>query len=112
MVAAKSIALVLLFAFSGFTQTQTTGRIAGEVRDQHDAPIAGASVTSRNKNTGEQRTTATDSSGSFLIPFLNSGTYGVTISERGFNDFIVDDVSVGIGENTSLNILLSVGSIT
>ncbi|HTH38091.1 MAG TPA: TonB-dependent receptor [Pyrinomonadaceae bacterium] len=112
MLVPRLLAVVLFLAISASGQTQTTGQIIGRVRDQHDAPIAGASITSRNKNTGEQRTTATDSSGSFSIPLLSSGLYAVSISEPGFNDFIVNDVVVGVGENTSLNILLSVGSIT
>ena len=109
MITAKPIILTLLFAVSAFAQTQTTGRIAGTVKDQRNALITGANVTVVNQATGEARIAATDSSGSFAFAFLAPGVYRVRIEASGFNAFNAENVTVSITETAAVNAILTAG---
>lgn len=108
----KTIALILLLASSVFAQTQTTGRIAGTVKDQHDALIVGAKVTLASQATSEVRAATTDSTGNFAVAFLSPGVYRVNIEAVGFNVFNVENVTVSLTETISVNAVLTVAGIT
>ena len=55
------------------------GIIQGTVTDATGAVLAGAKVTAHNMNTGTERTTVTNSSGSFNLPELAIGTYSLKV---------------------------------
>ncbi len=111
MIAIKTITLILLLAFSAFAQTQTTGRIAGTVKDQNGALIVGANVTISNQATGDERTIITDSAGSYAFALLASGVYRVNIKANGFDPFIAESITVNITETALINATLSVASV-
>src|SRR5439155_12006787 len=81
----KAISLLLPFIFllllslSALAQTQTRGRIAGTVKDQSGAVIAGAEVTVLSRATGDERKATTDGEGGYAVPFLPSATYLVRV---------------------------------
>jgi hypothetical protein len=104
----KIIALTLLLALSVFAQTQTTGRIAGTLRDQQDALIIGGNITVTNQATGEERTATTDEAGNFAVAFLSPGIYRIRFEAKGFNVFNSENVSVSITETTTINATLGV----
>lgn len=112
MVIAKSITVVLLVTLSVFAQTQTTGRIAGTVKDQQEALIARASVVVTNQANGEDRTTVSDSAGNFAVAFLAPGVYRVRIEFGGFNIFNTENITVSLTETTSVSAVLTVAGIT
>ena len=112
MIKAKTIALILLLAFSVFAQTQTTGRIAGTVQDQTDALLVGATVTVTSLANGDERTTTTDATGTYSAPLLAPGIYRVRIEASGFGTFTGEAVTVRITETTSVNAVLTVAGIT
>jgi hypothetical protein len=66
-----------------FGQT-TFGSITGTVTDNTGAVIPGASVTIRNEGTGVERSVLTTSSGVYVIPNLDLGTYSVRVEKQGF----------------------------
>ena len=66
--------LLFLCPSSASAQSQTTGRIAGTVRDQRGALIVGANVTVSSKTTAGERQVTTDNAGNFSVPFLPPGT--------------------------------------
>lgn len=101
----------LCFAAFVSAQTQTTGRIAGTVKDQADALITGAAVTARSRATGEQRTTTTDSSGSYAVALLSPGIYRIQIEANGFSTFSAEHVTVSITETTTINATLFVAGV-
>lgn len=99
---------VLLIATSGFAQTQTTGRIAGTVKDQQGALIQSASVTVTSAATIEERKVTTDHSGSYSISFLLPGTYRVTFDAAGFKTTIYPSVRVSLTETTRVDVVLPI----
>jgi hypothetical protein len=104
----KSISLILALAVAAFAQTQTTGRIAGVVRDQNGAVIVGANVTVVNQGTRETRSAATDADGGFTFAFLAAGPYSVDIRADGFEPVKIDMVNASVTESASVNVTLTV----
>src|SRR5215207_7642708 len=76
-----SFVLVILFSISAFAQT---GRIDGIVADMAARPVAGATVTLRNKLTRAERTTTTDSEGKFSFDMPVDGSHEIVTNASGF----------------------------
>ncbi|HBB88886.1 MAG TPA: hypothetical protein DC047_14865 [Blastocatellia bacterium] len=107
-----TLSLLVLFSFTAFAQSQTSGRIAGNVTDETGASVPGAEVTVTNKGTGEVRTVIADESGNFVVPLLAPGEYTVSATANGFKKFIADNVKVALTETTTLNPSLVVGAVS
>src|SRR5437016_6079297 len=110
MIARTSIAsfwvgwALVLCTSSASAQTQTTGRIAGTVKDQRGALIVGANVTVRSKTTAGERQVTTDNEGNFTVPFLPPDGYRLRITFRGFAPAVLDPVLVVITETTTVDV--------
>jgi outer membrane receptor protein involved in Fe transport len=104
--------LLVLCPTFAFAQSQTTGRIAGTVKDQNGAVIAGAEVTVTGLATAEARKVATDGDGNYSVPHLSPGTYRIRVAASGFDPALFDSVQIVITETTMVNAQLSVAGIT
>jgi Carboxypeptidase regulatory-like domain/TonB-dependent Receptor Plug Domain/TonB dependent receptor len=89
-------------------QTQTTGRIAGTVRDAQGAVIASAEVVIENPGTADKHSLVTDTSGSYSFLQLSPGYYDVSIRASGFTPAVFHAVAVGLGETTTINVTLQI----
>ena len=98
-----AICLSAIFTLSVFAQSQTTGRIAGTVRDEKGAVIRGAEVTIANKATGEARIAVADEEGDYIISFVPPGVYQVSVKANGFKKAVIDNIRVVITETTSVS---------
>ncbi|MEW6733311.1 MAG: carboxypeptidase regulatory-like domain-containing protein [Acidobacteriota bacterium] len=85
-----------------------TGGIQGQVSDIQKALIGGAEVTVKNINTGSETTTVTDENGRFRITTLQPGIYNVTITIDGFKKTRVREVSVKLGVEIGLDVVMEV----
>ena len=94
------------------TQSQTTGRIAGIVRDQNGAIIAGGELVVKSLATAQQRKVTTDDSGNYALSPLPPGSYRVSVTANGFKRAEVESVRVVITETFTLDFSLEVGPIT
>src|SRR5215470_12331234 len=104
--------IVLLLCLSHWpAASQTTGRIAGTVRDQTGAVIAGAEVVVVSKSSGDERRVMTDPTGGYSVPLLPPGVYRVTVRANLFQEAIFEDVNVTITETTFINLDLSIATI-
>ncbi len=56
-----------------------TGTILGTARDDSGAAIPGATVTTKNLGTGEERTVTTDGSGEFVVPWVSRSGDGLLV---------------------------------
>jgi len=102
------LSLVTVFAFP---QSQTTGRIAGTVKDPNGAIIVAAEVTVKSHATSEERKVTTDTEGNYAVPLLSPGMYRVRVAADGFNSALFDSVRVVITETTTVNAELAVAGI-
>jgi hypothetical protein len=94
-----------------FAQSQTTGRIAGTVKDQNGAVIVGAEVTVSSRSTGEERRVKTETEGNYTVSLLPPGAYRVKITASGFNSALFDSVQAVITETITVNAELTVAGI-
>ena len=106
-----SFVLLLLPSISVCAQSQTTGRIAGTVRDTNGAVIVGAEVTVSSNATAEARRVVTDNEGSYTVPLLPPGEYRVKVMASGFNSALFDSIHVVITETTTVSAELAVAGV-
>ncbi len=82
--------LMLLFAIGlANAQSASSAQISGTVVDPQGAVVPGAKVTATNQATGTGRSVTTTSTGNYVIPNLQPGTYDVAVDckrlRAGFN---------------------------
>src|SRR5262249_57461381 len=71
---------VAVLCFCAEIKAQTAqGRISGQVTDSSGGTVAGAVVSIENLGTGVKRVLETTSSGDYVAPQLEPGTYSVTV---------------------------------
>jgi Carboxypeptidase regulatory-like domain len=84
------------------------GMVQGTVRNESKAPVAGASVTATNADTGAQFTATTDAQGTYHFAALPPGNYIIAIvSPTGVTTFRRAGVEVVIDRTASLDIALT-----
>ena len=76
--------LGLCFAQLRLGAQEARGSILGRVTDPTGAVIAAARVDAVNTDTGVRYSSSSNSSGDFIIPYLNPGPYSITVELPGF----------------------------
>ncbi len=104
-----SIIFLTLFSVSTFPQNNQES-IRGTITDANGANIAGAKVKIRNKVSGSELQTQTDSSGTFSFDGLVKGNYRLTVEATGFSSS-TREISLKENSMENLDIPLSVGNI-
>jgi len=102
--------VVLALAFPALLAAQsqaTTGIIRGTVTDPSGAPVAAATVTLHETQTGFQRQIATNERGIFIASLMPLGTYDVTARGVGFSETRRTGVRLGVGETVDLPLALA-----
>jgi len=102
----------MVLAVPSFSQTSSTGALSGTVTDPSGAVIVGASVAAENIGTGAERSTTTDSSGTYKLSLLPPGNYHVKFSAQGFKTAEVSPVTVSVTETAVVNHGLELGAQT
>lgn len=104
----KSLSFLLFFAvFAQFTfAQQSTATLHGQIFDQQNAIIIGATVEATDAN-GQTKTVITDAQGEFNFKNLAAGKYTVRAKQEGFADFM-QEVEVKADSKESLKITLEV----
>jgi outer membrane receptor protein involved in Fe transport len=100
----KIVFFVLLSFFVSMSLlAQTTGRIAGRVRDQDGNPVAYASVSIDGLGMGA----STDDKGTYIIINIPPGRYDVLCQMMGYQSQRLPSIAVNVNEATVLNINLT-----
>jgi len=100
---------ILLTPLGARAQVAGTGEITGTVSDQTGRVIAGAQVTTTNTATNVSSVHYTTSAGSFTVNTLIPGTYTVTVSAKGFESFVRENIIVDALSQTDVPVTLTVG---
>ena len=99
--------LALAFPVLLAAQSQaTTGIIRGTVTDPSGTPVAAATVTLHEPQTGFRRQITTNERGIFIASLMPLGTYDVTARRVGFSETRLTGVRVGVGETVDLTLPL------
>jgi hypothetical protein len=108
-----SLLLMLLALISpSVLRADVTGSIQGVVRDRTQAAIGGAKVTVINAQTNFRQETTTAADGSYRFLALPAGTYQLSATSPGFQEFDATDVVVKVNDQLQIDIILQVGSVT
>ncbi len=100
--------ICLLFAGFAFTQGVDSGKIAGVIRDENQAVVAGARVLIRNTRTGLERTASSNAAGSFSFENLPAGNYEIRVLAEGFSPE-TRPIDLGSGAAASVDFTIAVG---
>ena len=87
------------------------GTLTGAVTDPNGAAVAGATVTVRNTVTNEDRVVTTSDDGNYTIPYLQPGTYSVSIEQPGFKKAAADNVVIETAKTSSFDVALEIGEV-
>lgn len=88
-----------------------TATLSGTVVDEHDAVVAGATVSVLNPATGLKRTSTTSEAGFYSFAALPPGTYTVTAQQQGFSPAEFEAVRLNVNDQRALRIQLKVGRV-
>jgi hypothetical protein len=106
------IGFLLLSSALLLSQGGATGTILGTVLDNSGAVVTGATVTVTNVATGVSNQTRTGSSGDYTVPFLQPGTYKVTVEAQGFQQSVLQDVGLVVAQEARANFNLKPGAVS
>src|SRR5260370_7844331 len=97
-----------ILASVAFAQAPTAS-LRGQVTDSSQAVIPKAAVALHSRDTGLQRSTATNSFGEFNISALPPGRYEVAASAPGFHG-TTEPAELLVGRETTVNFRLEIGA--
>jgi hypothetical protein len=104
------VVLVLLLAATA-AFGQSTATVTGTVMDESGAVIPSAQVTAINQGTNLQRTTTTDATGNYQIPFLPAGTYRISVQAPSLQQQTVTDIRLDVSRTVAQNFRLKPGTV-
>jgi hypothetical protein len=90
---------------------QTTGRIAGSIVDNSNAPVAGVTVTITSPSLQGALSGTTDSKGEFRFLSLPPGSYKIKAEVPGFKTVEQNNIVVGLDRTVSLALKLEVAAV-
>ncbi len=85
------------------------GTITGQLTDPRGNLIPNAAITAVSND--QTYTAKSDSKGDYSIPFVQPGTYTVTVEAAGFRKEVQPGVILDVSAKLSVNFALSVGSV-
>jgi hypothetical protein len=107
------LALVTLALCVGAFAQGGVGELTGQVTDTTGAVVSGVQVKLSNTATGEVRTTTTTPAGTYRFPALPIvGSYTLEVSNKGFKSVKVQNIIASVGQITTRDVRLEVGSAT
>jgi hypothetical protein len=106
------VALAWLLSSYAFSQSKTTGTLAGTVIDPTGASVPNTAVTANNRETGLTFKASSDADGAYLFPLLSPGVYDVTAEKTGFAILSRKGIQITVGEATVADLKLSLGAAT
>jgi hypothetical protein len=83
--------------------------VSGKVTDPDKAVIPGAVVIVTNLGTNEAVRVTTDTEGNYTVPFLNPGSYSITVEAKGFKKYTRTKQDLQVGQTATINIELELG---
>ena len=106
------LALAVLLVTSALSAAQSTSAtVSGSVLDEQKAALPGATVTVRNLDSGQSRSTTTDERGTFRLVGLPPGRYEITADLSGFGRLVRSDLVLTVAQEVTLALTLRVAAL-
>jgi len=110
------VSLIVLLSFScvqiTYAQSSASATIRGSVLDPQSRAVPNATVTVRNVDTRQERSTTTTSDGLYVIPNLDPGVYDVRVEVSGFSKGEAKGVRVQVGAIRDVNFSLRLAGVS
>ena len=90
---------------------QTSGSISGEVRDEKQAVITGATVTVRNISTNETRTVQTNEDGRYHFAGMAVGAYEIAVESAGFAKYQQSGITLALNQSAVVDVTMKPGAV-
>jgi outer membrane receptor protein involved in Fe transport len=104
------LAAVALLAFPTTGLAQQAASINGTITDPTGAVVPGATVVLRNVATGVERRTVSNDAGLYVFREVLPGRYSIEVRKEGFTTAQEIGVTLLVGQTTTYDFTLSVGS--
>src|SRR6202167_37896 len=92
----------------GFAQV-VTGNLVGTIRDSSGAIVPNADVTVTNVKTAVSLNLKSNQVGEYVAPYLEPGTFRVTVKAPGFKTVVAEHNDVSVNETQRVDIVLTPG---
>ena len=103
---------LMIFIGQIFAQSTVTGAISGKVTDPQGAVVPNASIKVTNVETNAVMTVSATEDGGFRVSNLAPGKYRIETAVSGFAPAKADNVTVEVGQVTTVDLPLTIGSAT
>ena len=104
-----SMLVVTMLSWAG---AQSTGFISGTTTDETGALVPNVAVVAIHSSTGVRRSAVSGQDGYFYLAGMGLGTYEVRASMAGFQTAISPGITVEIGREKSIILVLKIGEIS
>jgi outer membrane receptor protein involved in Fe transport len=101
----------LLACLCSAAMAQNTGSISGEVKDEKQAVITGATVNVRNVSTNETRTAQTNADGRYHIAGVPVGSYEITVESTGFAKHQQSGITLALNQSAVVDVTMKPGAV-
>jgi hypothetical protein len=96
----------------GSVRAQTTSELVGSVVDSSGAGVPGANLVILNEETNARRQVQSDQSGQYRVPFLQPGSYSVSVEKQGFRTVRRPAVRLEVNQTAQIDFQLELGNVT
>src|SRR5579872_622461 len=107
----RVIAALFFTALAGVMWAQgTRATISGIVQDPTGAAIPGVELSLRSLETSSIVRSTTGSDGFYAFPGLGPGGYDLTVSAKGFREYIQRGISLNLDQQVRIDVALELGT--
>src|SRR5437879_5028426 len=103
------ISVVVVSTAAALAQLSTAS-LNGVVRDATGAVVPRASVTLHNSDTGVERNTFTNDTGTYVFSDINPGRYTLRVTAPSFSTKQVSDFVLAVNQTATIDIALDPGA--
>ena len=107
--------LALLFSFFAASNSggqSTNATISGVIRDATGGVVPGAELVLTSQQTQTESHFTTKRDGQYRFANLQAGSYSLSVSAKGFRQFVQQGVTVALNDLATLDVTLTVGGAT
>src|SRR5688572_21883514 len=105
------LSVLLLLAAPAVASAQTSGVIAGAVKDEQGGVLPGVSLTLRNADTGMTREVTSEADGTYRFAGLPPGRYNLIAELVGFATVEVKDTVLTIGREVRRDLTMGIETL-
>lgn len=107
-----SLLLASLLVNSILNGQAITGDLTINVSDPNGATLAGAQLSLTSVQAGATISGQTNDVGSFTFSQLRPGSYRVKVRASGFQEQLVNDITIELAQRTSVDVKMTIGQLT